>query len=372
MSEFSDAAARLAEEEGVAAATRLAQQQLFAPDGSADGLIELEEWLPEGYVALVLGLGGLPDLLMRAWGVATRRSGSPSDTRALGAAARRAGWSAASWADPFRGATSITAAAYLGPGEWMAIRSSCKEGELINVTPHMVSMLDERGVAIREYPSRGLVRAGEHLEEQEDVAGMAVARVRYEGAMGLTRSMIESRGRYIVSWLSAQVMRGAGMAVDRLLIPDQEVYGPDGRIAGAQSFSLGAELAAGSKRGKGEERRAVRGSTLVNLARPGTMTLVGRDGLIELKNPGTIAAVAGRTLDGGIAHGIPTRRVVLEGTPNGLGPSVEGRIYVTNSVVAEAAWRAGREDVVSTGDYTRDEFGAISMAGRLVVPGGIG
>jgi len=41
-------------------------------------------------------------------------------------------------------------------------------------------------------------------------------------------------------------------------------------------------------------------------------------------------------------------------------------LYVVSAIAAEAAWRAGRTDVVVTGDYVRDSQGKI-VGARVIV-----
>lgn len=70
-------------------------------------------------------------------------------------------------------------------------------------------------------------------------------------------------------------------------------------------------------------------------------------------------------LDDGTA--IPLRRKFLSNVVDGLPEPQEDTVYIVSYLAAQAAWLAGRDDVVATGDPVRDSEGNITGIKSLYV-----
>jgi hypothetical protein len=101
---------------------------------------------------------------------------------------------------------------------------------------------------------------------------------------------------------------------------------------------------------------------LVNLT-PHPVTI--RVGEVELTVPpsGKIARVKEEVITVGEVEvegvKIPLRVKRLAEEVENLPPPEEGKVYIASFLAAQAAWAAGRKDVVATGDPVRDEQGRI-------------
>jgi len=110
---------------------------------------------------------------------------------------------------------------------------------------------------------------------------------------------------------------------------------------------------------------------LVNLT-PHEVTLVGEDGSVLLRIPpsGQVARVREETAPAGEITVLPGGPLTVEGVRVPLvrrswGP-IEGlpepqfrTLFITSSLVAQAAWAAGRRDVVAPGELVRDSEGRV-------------
>jgi hypothetical protein len=108
---------------------------------------------------------------------------------------------------------------------------------------------------------------------------------------------------------------------------------------------------------------------LVNLT-PHAVTLIAPSGEQVVVQPsGVVARVAERMEPLGeiMVEGIPVPVVKRAfGEVENLPEPEPGVLYVVSALVAEAAWRMGRADVVGLADFVRDEQGRIVGARALV------
>ena len=108
---------------------------------------------------------------------------------------------------------------------------------------------------------------------------------------------------------------------------------------------------------------------IVNLT-PHTLVLIAADGrTVEIPPSGQVARVqetietVGEIVVDGVSVPLVVRRF---GQIDGLPEPQEGVLYAVSAITAEAAWAAGRTDVVVTGDYVRNENGRI-VGARVVI-----
>ena len=108
---------------------------------------------------------------------------------------------------------------------------------------------------------------------------------------------------------------------------------------------------------------------LVNLT-PHPITLISPDGEQVMVPPsGTVARVAERMESLGeiVVEGVVVPVVKRSfGEVDGVPEPEPGVLYVVSALVAEAAWRVGRSDVVGLADFVRDEQGRVVGARALV------
>jgi hypothetical protein len=108
---------------------------------------------------------------------------------------------------------------------------------------------------------------------------------------------------------------------------------------------------------------------LVNLT-PHSITLISPTGEhVTVPPSGVVARVAermeslGEVMVDGVVVPVVKRSF---GELDGLPEPEPGVLYVVSALVAEAAWRVGRSDVVGLADFVRDEQGRIVGARALV------
>ena len=105
---------------------------------------------------------------------------------------------------------------------------------------------------------------------------------------------------------------------------------------------------------------------IVNLT-PHAVRIVHENGHTDTYAPsGTVARVDSATREVARFCAIPCHTTVFFGI-SGLPAAKKGMIYITSALVAQAAWREGRHDVVSPGDLLRDEQGNVYGCRHLVV-----
>ena len=107
---------------------------------------------------------------------------------------------------------------------------------------------------------------------------------------------------------------------------------------------------------------------IINLT-PHELTFVNDDGTVIAKIPpsGTVARVASTSKKVGEIDGIPVFSTEF-GDVVGLPDPEEGAVYITSTIVAQAAARAGRTDVYSPAELVRDENGAVIGCKGLQIP----
>jgi hypothetical protein len=115
--------------------------------------------------------------------------------------------------------------------------------------------------------------------------------------------------------------------------------------------------------------RRVVAMRLVNVT-PHAVTLISPTGeRVTVPPSGVVARVAERmeSLGEVMVDGVPLPVVRRSfGELEGLPEPEAGVLYVASALVAEAAWRVGRSDVVGLADFVRDEQGRIVGARALV------
>jgi len=108
---------------------------------------------------------------------------------------------------------------------------------------------------------------------------------------------------------------------------------------------------------------------LVNLT-PHPITLISPTGeQLTVPPSGAVARVAERmeSLGEVMVEGVVVPVVKRSfGEVDGLPEPEPGVLYVVSALVAEAAWRVGRSDVVGLADFVRDEQGRVVGARALV------
>jgi hypothetical protein len=109
---------------------------------------------------------------------------------------------------------------------------------------------------------------------------------------------------------------------------------------------------------------------VVNLT-PHTVNLYAEGRVITIPPSGVVARVTEEvtTVDTIEIDGvrIPLRVKQLGAEVENLPPPEENTIFITSYLAAQAAWKAGRRDVVSVGDPVRDENGQIKGASSLYI-----
>ncbi|MCE7081139.1 hypothetical protein [Streptomyces sp. ST2-7A] len=107
--------------------------------------------------------------------------------------------------------------------------------EIINLTPHPITVLDHDGSLIREIPPSGQVaRLTAERQDAGDLAGIPLGITTY----GDNAEMPEPREgvRYVVSLVTALALAGSDR--DDLLVVDQEVRDGTGRIIGCRGLAV--------------------------------------------------------------------------------------------------------------------------------------
>lgn len=107
--------------------------------------------------------------------------------------------------------------------------------KVINLTPHVVTILAEDNTVLRQISSEGVARASSNAVDAGTIDGIPAVRQEYGEVSGLPR--YEEETMYIVSSLTVSAARKYGRTVKDLLIPAQQVRTEDGRILGCRSLS---------------------------------------------------------------------------------------------------------------------------------------
>lgn len=104
-----------------------------------------------------------------------------------------------------------------------------------NLTPHMISMVNENGEVVRQYPSEGIARATQSNIQVGEIDGIPLM----ETSFGETIDLPEYQdGVYIVvSIITANAAKANGRRVDDLLITTDTVRDETGRIVGCKAFA---------------------------------------------------------------------------------------------------------------------------------------
>lgn len=104
-----------------------------------------------------------------------------------------------------------------------------------NLTPHIISMVNENGEVVRQYPSEGIARATQSNIQVGEIDGIPLM----ETSFGKTIDLPEYQdGVYlVVSIITANAAKANGRRVDDLLITTDTVRDETGSIVGCKAFA---------------------------------------------------------------------------------------------------------------------------------------
>ncbi len=107
---------------------------------------------------------------------------------------------------------------------------------IINLTPHVVSVVSETGSIVAEYPSMGVARATQSDSPCGTLEGIPLVRSEFGVVEGLPEFV--SGTWYVVSAITATAARTEGRTTEDLLLTSGPVRDADGRIVGCRAFAL--------------------------------------------------------------------------------------------------------------------------------------
>ena len=104
--------------------------------------------------------------------------------------------------------------------------------KIINLTPHIVNMVDVKGEEIAKFPSEGEARCTQTTNKVGEINSIPLTETSFGSVTGLPN---EQEGiKYIVSRL---VMQACQERKD-LLVPNEIVRDEEGKIVGCKSFAI--------------------------------------------------------------------------------------------------------------------------------------
>lgn len=112
-----------------------------------------------------------------------------------------------------------------------ALSSLERPTEIINLTPHELTIVDESSKVIQRIPSSGFARAQQTREHLGDINGIPAYKTVFGEVGGLPEP--QEGVIYVVSALTAQ----AAPHRDDLYVPDIQVRDAEGKIIGCRAFS---------------------------------------------------------------------------------------------------------------------------------------
>ncbi len=107
---------------------------------------------------------------------------------------------------------------------------------IINLTPHELTIWDNRNEIVGQIASAGSLRVEETRETVDEIEGIPVIQRGFADKInGLPEMNLEELYLY-VSLLAGLSMKAAGIDISRVLIPGEEHRDSEGRIDGILSF----------------------------------------------------------------------------------------------------------------------------------------
>ena len=108
--------------------------------------------------------------------------------------------------------------------------------QLVNLTPHKITIINSDGETIREIaPSGTIARAASTVVDDGSVDGVPIVRTTFGQVEGLPEPSDDIM--YIVSSLTVSAARRSGRTTKDLLIPGRMVRDEEGVILGCQALS---------------------------------------------------------------------------------------------------------------------------------------
>lgn len=105
-----------------------------------------------------------------------------------------------------------------------------------NLTPHVVSIVNEDGTVKATYPSEGIARASQTAEPAGELDGIELVSMRFGKPEGLPAPA--GGVYYIVSVITANAAKAEGRTTDDLVLTADTVRDDSGRIIGCKKFAL--------------------------------------------------------------------------------------------------------------------------------------
>lgn len=107
---------------------------------------------------------------------------------------------------------------------------------IINLTPHEVSIIAEDGSVKATFPSSGIARAEQHAELVGDLNGIELVTMKFGDPIDLPAP--EEGTFLVVSIITANAAKACGRSVDDLIITADPVRNDAGQIIGCRRFAL--------------------------------------------------------------------------------------------------------------------------------------
>lgn len=108
--------------------------------------------------------------------------------------------------------------------------------KIVNLTPHVVSIVNEDGTVRATLPSEGVARASQTAERVGELDGIELVSMKFGEPEDLPE--FKEGTYYVVSIITANAAKAVGRRVDDLLITSDPVRDADGRIVGCKRFAL--------------------------------------------------------------------------------------------------------------------------------------
>lgn len=109
------------------------------------------------------------------------------------------------------------------------------EKKIMNLTPHLICIMDNDGNRIAKFESMGIARADSSETVVDHLNGIPVVEMTYGAPVGLPDPTDDTM--YIVSMLTIQAAISVGRSTDDLLTTADLVRDEQGRIIGCRKLS---------------------------------------------------------------------------------------------------------------------------------------
>jgi hypothetical protein len=121
-----------------------------------------------------------------------------------------------------------------GAADQRSARTGKPRPLLVNLTPHPVTIIDERNAVVVEFPSRGLARAVQVKVSTDPVAGIPTSRMELTHVEALPEP---AKGvLLIVSLITANAARELGRQCHDLLVPGPGIRNESGGVIGCREL----------------------------------------------------------------------------------------------------------------------------------------